>query len=58
MNNFILFTNSFLSYLLLFGIVVILAIVAIMIGTSLSKRKNAQTSSDNLETAQANNKKE
>lgn len=54
MSNFISFLNSFLSYLLLFGVFVLLAIAAVFIGITLRKRKNAglsggQTESDGQE---------
>lgn len=41
MTNLIAFLNSFLSYLLLFGVFVLLAALAIAIGITLRKRKNA-----------------
>lgn len=41
MVNLIAFLNSFLSYLLLFGVFVLLAAIAIAIGITLRKRKNA-----------------
>lgn len=42
MNNLILFVNSFLSYLLLMAVIVILAGIAIFIGIKLRKNKNAK----------------
>ncbi len=40
MSNLITFFNSFVSYLILFGVYVLLAVVAVFIGTTLRKRKN------------------
>lgn len=40
MSNLIAFFNSFVSYLILFGVFVLLAVVAVFIGTTLRKRKN------------------
>ena len=56
MSNFISFVNSFLSYLILFGVFVLLAVAAVFIGITLRKRKNAggsgvQTESDGQEAA-------
>lgn len=42
MSNLIAFLNSFLSYLLLFGTFVLIAAVAIFIGITLRKNKNAK----------------
>ncbi len=42
MNNFILFLNSFLSYLLLFAIIVVVAGIAMFIGIKMRKKKNAE----------------
>ena len=42
MTNLILFVNAFLSYLLLFVLVVALAIVACIIGVKLRKNKDAK----------------
>ena len=42
MSNLILFVNSFLSYLLLMLIIVIIAGVAIFIGITMRKNKNAK----------------
>ena len=42
MANLILFVNSFLSYLLLFVLVVALVIVACIIGVKWRKRKDAK----------------
>ena len=42
MNNLVAFLNSFLSYLLLFGAFVLIAAVAIAIGITLRKGKNAK----------------
>jgi len=42
MQNLILFANSFLSYLLLMAVIVVIAAVGIVIGISLRKNKNAK----------------
>lgn len=42
MNNFVLFLNSFLSYLLLFAIIVAVAGIAMFIGIQMRKKKNAE----------------
>lgn len=42
MTNLILFVNAFLSYLLLFVLVVALVIVACIIGVKLRKNKDAK----------------
>lgn len=42
MENMILFANSFLSYLLLMAVIVVLAGIAIFIGIKLRKNKNAK----------------
>lgn len=42
MENAILFANSFLSYLLLMAVIVVLAGVAIFIGIKMRKSKNAK----------------
>lgn len=47
MNNLILFLNSFLSYLLLMAVVVVLGGVAIFIGIKLRKNKNKQLEGEN-----------
>lgn len=44
MTNLILFLNSFLSYLLLFGVIVVLCITAALIGIYLRKKKDAKVS--------------
>ncbi len=49
MENVILFLNSFLSYLLLMAVIVVLAGVAIFIGIKLRKNKDRQL--ENNETA-------
>lgn len=41
MNNLILFVNAFLSYGLLFVLIIALALLACFIGISMRKRKNA-----------------
>lgn len=55
MNNFVLFLNSFLSYLLLFGVFVVLAVVGALIGAKWRKSKNAKEA---LETAAEESKQE
>lgn len=42
MNNLVLFINSFLSYLVLMAVIVVLAGVAIFIGITMRKKKNLQ----------------
>lgn len=42
MEKIILFLNSFLSYLLLMAVIVVLAGIAIFIGIKMRKRKNEQ----------------
>ena len=42
MSNLVAFLNSFLSYLILFGAFVLIAAVAIFIGITLRKSKNAK----------------
>ena len=42
MTNLILFVNSFLSYLILFALIVVLVIVACVIGTKWRKSKDAK----------------
>lgn len=42
MSNLIAFINSFLSYLLVFGIVAVLVIIACVIGVKLRKSKDAK----------------
>lgn len=42
MNNAILFLNSFLSYLVLFAIIVVVAGIAMFIGINMRKKKNAE----------------
>ena len=42
MNNLILFVNSFLSYVLDFAIVVVLCAIAIAIGITMRKKKDAK----------------
>lgn len=41
-NNAVAFTNSFLEYLIVFGVSVVVVIVACVIGASMRKRKNAK----------------
>ena len=49
MNNLILFTNAFLSYLLLFVICVCVVIAAVIIGMRIRKAKDAK---DAIQTAE------
>lgn len=42
MNNLILFFNSFLSYLLLMAVIVVLAGIAVFIGITMRKKKNLE----------------
>ena len=42
MNNFALFFNSFFSYLLLFFVIVVVAGIAMFIGITMRKKKNAE----------------
>lgn len=54
MNNLILFVNAFLSYLLLFALIVVLVILACIIGVKWRKskdRKLAETGEENTEQA-------
>ena len=58
MNNLILFTNAFLSYLLVFVICICVIIVAILIGIRLRRNKDnkdalAQTALEQTESAGA-----
>ncbi|MBQ8188528.1 MAG: hypothetical protein IJZ44_01990 [Lachnospiraceae bacterium] len=55
MNNLILFVNSLLSYLLVFAVIVIVAGVAIFIGITMRKKKNAQEAleAENTDTEEA-----
>ena len=47
-NNAILFTNSFLEYLLVFGTSVVVVIIACVIGVSLRKSKNARIEAESI----------
>ena len=47
MANLISFVNSFLSYVVLMGIIVVLAGIAVAIGTTMAKKKNAKTADEN-----------
>ena len=49
MTNLILFVNAFLSYLLLFVLVVALVIVACIIGVKLRKNKDAKAAAQKAE---------
>ena len=42
MSNFILFINSFLSYILLFAVIIAVAGIAMFIGINMRKKKNAE----------------
>ena len=58
MNNLILFLNSFLSYILLFLIVVVVAGIAMFIGITMRKKSNSKEAeeaahADESETAEA-----
>lgn len=50
MNNAVLFTNTFLSYLLLMVIIVVIAGIAIFIGIKLRKRKDEQEALEAVKT--------
>ena len=43
MSSFVLFFNAFLSYLLLFAVIVVLVIGACLTGVNLRRKKDAQT---------------
>ena len=42
MSNLISFINAFLSYFLLFGVIVVLVLIAVFLGTTMRQRKNAK----------------
>ena len=42
MANLIAFVNAFLSYLLLFGFIVVLCLIAVFVGIKLRKNKDLQ----------------
>jgi uncharacterized protein (UPF0333 family) len=48
MNNLILFVNSFLSYILLFVIIVIVAGIAMSIGITMRKKSDAKAALEAL----------
>lgn len=48
MNNLILFVNSFLSYILLFVIIVIVAGIAMSIGITMRKKADAKAALEAL----------
>lgn len=48
MNNLILFLNSFLSYLLLFVIMICLVVIACVIGVKMRKSKDAKLEAEAL----------
>ena len=52
MENFILFFNSFLSYLLLMIVIAVLCGIAIFTGIKLRKRKDNQLRQQEAETAE------
>ena len=53
MSSLFAFFNSFLSYLLLFGVFVVIAIVAVAIGITLRKSKDAKSATaENVGTAE------
>lgn len=49
MNNLVLFINSFLSYLLVFGVFVAVIIFACVCGVTLRKNKNKNAKTVNFE---------
>lgn len=55
MNNLILFTNAFLSYLLVFLVFAVLIVVAVLVGIKVRKNKNKKDeiakSASNIEAA-------
>ena len=56
MSNLVAFLNSFLSYLLVFGVFVVIAIVAVAIGITLRKAKNTKAAveiAEDVETVEA-----
>lgn len=56
MSNLVAFLNSFLSYLLLFGVFVVIAIVAVALGITLRKAKNTKAAveiAEDVETVEA-----
>ena len=46
MSNFVLFFNSFFSYLLLMAVVVVIAGVAVFLGIKMRKNKNSQSGNE------------
>ena len=52
MNNLILFINSFLSYVALMAVIVVLAGIAVYIGITMRKKKNLQQIAENTESAE------
>lgn len=60
MNNLILFTNAFLSYLFMFLVFAVLIVVAVLAGIKARKNKNKKEelaqSAANLEAAAVKNK--
>lgn len=53
MNNLILFLNSFLSYILLFLIVVVVAGIAMFIGITMRKKSNAKEAEEAARTGES-----
>lgn len=51
MSNIVLFVNSFLSYLVLMAVIVILAGIAVFIGITMRKKKNIKLAAE-ADTAQ------
>ena len=49
MINLVLFLNSFLSYLLLMAIIVVICGIAVFIGIRLRKRKNSQQETEKID---------
>lgn len=53
MNNLILFINSFLSYLALLAVIVVLAGIAVFIGIKMRRKKNLQLAAEAAATESA-----
>lgn len=57
MTNFILFINAFLSYLLVFALIVVLVIAACVIGVKWRKSKDAKAAlADGVDTVDGSSK--
>lgn len=54
MGKLILFLNSFLSYLLLLAVIVILCGIAVFVGIKLRRRKNSQPGPDSAKEVSEN----